>query len=123
LPKLITQGQKTVQLQFKINSPLMTQLGKVVDIGLSFQVNTVRKASTAPAPIKAYPAGRVKGRPIWGSFSSTMNKVARPIHTKLIVPPTKAKAISAQQQPKQISPSSTPMTKARRTPGAQRPMK
>ena len=57
----------------------------------------MRKASTAPAPIKAYPAGRVKGRPIWGSFSSTMNKVARPIHTKLIVPPTKAKAISAQE--------------------------
>src|SRR5210317_1482780 len=62
-----------------------------------------------PDAIKIYPTGFVTYRPMSGSFSKIIKIVASAMNAKFIVPPTKAKAISAQQHPKHTNPSRTPL--------------
>ena len=107
LPRLTTHGQKTVQLQFKINSPLISHFFKKdVNTGfIYYSFYLILDIATNDPEIKSNTdKGKVTYCPIFGNFSQIITRVAKAINPMFITPPTKARSISNQQQPKQKVP-------------------
>ena len=86
-------------------------------------VGNQRTSIQQPAAIRSAPLIHAPSRPCCASFSNATNAVRTTITRTFITPPTNSSSISAQQQPTQWAPCSTPIQNAPRLPLRQRPIR